>query len=216
MEQEIGDGRSTKNNLGTDSRGEDPLLGSGAFIDSSVSENGAREEIQAKNEEEGEGDSEKGKIAIDARPISSYPPQKTPTTKKKSLEEMAKRPSWLPEDWTMDLKIRNSGASKGHIDRYYAEPTGQRRFRSKTEVLHFLESGGQRKRKPTSEANDTTVRFQYHEIVRFEVYPAPRIRVITIRSNAVSPESKSRKKTESQSRKSSGSSVSDGKAASKK
>ncbi|KAG6415189.1 hypothetical protein SASPL_122594 [Salvia splendens] len=127
-------------------------------------------------------------VVIAAEPISMYvpdpeeaaPEQPAPrTARRRDPEEMAKRPSWLPEDWKIELKKRVSGASAGLYDpvgyllntspslimpvghrphvsviaRYYCEPTGQHRFRSKVEVLHFLETGSKpTKRKATSES----------------------------------------------------------------
>ncbi|KAI3461267.1 hypothetical protein Pfo_017930 [Paulownia fortunei] len=75
------------------------------------------------------------------------------SVRRRNPEEMAKRPSWLPEDWKIDLRVRSSGATAGLIDRYYVEPSGQRKFRSKIEVLHFLETGNKPKRKSTSETD---------------------------------------------------------------
>ncbi|XP_041992220.1 methyl-CpG-binding domain-containing protein 5-like [Salvia splendens] len=101
-------------------------------------------------------------VVIAAEPISMYvpdpeeaaPEQPAPrTARRRDPEEMAKRPSWLPEDWKIELKKRVSGASAGLYDPYYCEPTGQHRFRSKVEVLHFLETGSKpTKRKATSES----------------------------------------------------------------
>ncbi|XP_075500626.1 uncharacterized protein LOC142539221 isoform X2 [Primulina tabacum] len=60
---------------------------------------------------------------IDAVPISMVAPEDVlpePTpkvAKRRSMEEMAKRPEWLPEDWRIDLRVRTSGASTGLIDR---------------------------------------------------------------------------------------------------
>ncbi|XP_073040488.1 uncharacterized protein [Primulina eburnea] len=60
---------------------------------------------------------------IDAVPISMVAPddvlpEPTPkVAKRRSMEEMAKRPEWLPEDWRIDLRVRTSGASTGLIDR---------------------------------------------------------------------------------------------------
>ncbi|XP_073142330.1 methyl-CpG-binding domain-containing protein 6-like [Henckelia pumila] len=88
---------------------------------------------------------------IDAVPISMVAPDDDlaePTTKvvkRRSMEEMAKKPEWLPEDWKIDLRVRTSGASTGLIDRYFFDPSG-RKFRSKHEVLHFLGTGKKLKR----------------------------------------------------------------------
>ncbi|KAG9153569.1 hypothetical protein Leryth_008508 [Lithospermum erythrorhizon] len=65
---------------------------------------------------------------------------------KRQPEEMAERPEWLPLDWRIEVRMRTSGATAGSYDRYYISPSG-RKFRSKTEVLHFLETGSTKKRK---------------------------------------------------------------------
>lgn len=58
----------------------------------------------------------------------------------------AGRPEWLPEDWDIDYRVRNSGATAGTVDKYYKAPVSGKRFRSKTEVLHFLETGSKMKK----------------------------------------------------------------------
>ncbi|KAK4441312.1 Methyl-CpG-binding domain-containing protein 6 [Sesamum alatum] len=136
----------------------DPLLESGSFIDPDRNDTGAESPQhqqceQAPNVEFGPG------VVIAAEPISMLAPaEDSPetaprSTRRRNPEEMSKRPSWLPEDWKIDLRVRSSGATAGLIDRYYVEPSGQRKFRSKNEVLHYLETGDKRKRKPTSEAD---------------------------------------------------------------
>ncbi|XP_051120262.1 methyl-CpG-binding domain-containing protein 6-like [Andrographis paniculata] len=126
----------------------DPLLGSGSFI------NPERADIG--------GGSEGGQrvvfprgVAIAAQPITMFipsddsmgEPSAPRSARRRNPEEMAKRPDWLPDGWRIDLKVRSSGASAGLIDRYYVEPSEQRKFRSKNEVLYFLETGDKLKRK---------------------------------------------------------------------
>ncbi|XP_031099335.1 methyl-CpG-binding domain-containing protein 5-like [Ipomoea triloba] len=60
-------------------------------------------------------------------------------------EDAAERPAWLPENWKMELRVRNSGATAGSIDRYYIDPVSGKKFRSSKEVLHYLETGTKRK-----------------------------------------------------------------------
>ncbi|KAL3828596.1 hypothetical protein ACJIZ3_017398 [Penstemon smallii] len=117
----------------------DPLLQSGSFIDPD------------------QPAFEPGTV-IAAQPISMVAPDGTDATPRapvmrRSLEEMAKRPNWLPEDWKIDLKVRTSGASAGLIDRYYYPPSGQRKFRSKTEVLRYLDTESNPKQKLDTEAD---------------------------------------------------------------
>ncbi|GER33211.1 methyl-CpG-binding domain-containing family protein [Striga asiatica] len=147
----------------------DPLLGSDSFIDPDRVE---PEEAFPEQEQVGLDPA----TAIAAQPISMLRPGEEPVTvektpRRKNMDEMSVRPSWLPEGWDMSLRVRASGNSAGFIDRspdvllvrgvslkwvlcmfvsYYIEPTGQRKFRSKNEVLHFLETGSKKKKRSTS------------------------------------------------------------------
>ncbi|KFK27467.1 hypothetical protein AALP_AA8G387100 [Arabis alpina] len=57
-----------------------------------------------------------------------------------SRKRAAPGDSWLPPGWRIEDKVRTSGATAGIRDRYYYSPGGHK-FRSKTEVLHYLEHG---------------------------------------------------------------------------
>ncbi|XP_073271130.1 methyl-CpG-binding domain-containing protein 6-like isoform X2 [Primulina huaijiensis] len=137
---------------------DDPLLGSGSFIDpdrnDSTVESPAPERIESNGDPEFASDS-----VIDAKPISMLGPgenwsEAVPKAPKvRDPEEMAKRPSWLPDDWNIELRVRSSGATAGTIDRYYVAPSGKRKLRSKNEVLRFLASGGEPKRKSNSDTD---------------------------------------------------------------
>ncbi|KAG6383292.1 hypothetical protein SASPL_156964 [Salvia splendens] len=135
----------------------DPLLDTDAYIDDPCRNSTDAAEAELPKPEFAPG------VVIAAEPISMYvpeeaaPEQPTPrTARRRDPEEMAKRPSWLPEDWKIELKQRVSGATAGLYDPYYCEPTGQHRFRSKVEVLHFLETGSKpTKRKAASESEST-------------------------------------------------------------
>ncbi|CAA0824317.1 Methyl-CpG-binding domain-containing protein 5 [Striga hermonthica] len=143
----------------------DPLLGSDSVVEpdcvepeTAAPEQKQEEQVPEEEEEEQVPNVEfDPAVAIAAQPISMLRPGEEPvsvekTPRRRSMEEMSVRPSWLPEDWEMSLRVRASGNSAGFIDRYYIEPTGHRKFRSKNEVLHFLETGSKRKRRSTSGA----------------------------------------------------------------
>ncbi|KAL2511041.1 MBD domain-containing protein [Abeliophyllum distichum] len=49
-------------------------------------------------------------ISVAAPADGSAGPTRPPM--KRNLEEMAKRPDWLPENWTIDLRVRSSGATR--------------------------------------------------------------------------------------------------------
>lgn len=86
----------------------DPLLSAGSFIDP----NGPDPAEPSPEFPPG--------MVIAAQPISIVAPDGTPAkpaTARRNPEEMSKRPSWLPDDWKIDLRVRSSGATAGMIDR---------------------------------------------------------------------------------------------------
>ncbi|KNA05589.1 hypothetical protein SOVF_188950 [Spinacia oleracea] len=66
-------------------------------------------------------------------------------------------PDWMPPGWTMEHRVRASGASAGSRDKYYREPGTSRKFRSKKEVMHYLETGTLLKRKNIDDAGGSPV-----------------------------------------------------------
>ncbi|KAF3620226.1 putative NAC domain-containing protein 89-like [Capsicum annuum] len=147
----------------------DPLLQSGTYIDA---EENSRVETNTPNKGTGGDVPDEGKEAdltnpapaeaetaeaetaeegskMAAQPNESAAETVTPVRKPgRSVEVNVERPSWLPDDWRFETKVRTNGATAGTVDRYYYEPVSGTKFRSKTEVLYFLETGGKRK-KPT-------------------------------------------------------------------
>ncbi|MCO5582454.1 hypothetical protein L7F22_036350 [Adiantum nelumboides] len=55
--------------------------------------------------------------------------------------EVITSPDWLPEGWVTELKTRGSGNSAGSKDKYYVDPVSHRRFRSRKEVIAYLDRG---------------------------------------------------------------------------
>ncbi|KAL7127086.1 hypothetical protein ABFS83_14G231000 [Erythranthe nasuta] len=137
----------------------DPLLDSGAFIDPDRNNSGAESPENQQDEDNAENVNFEPGVVIAAEPISMLRPGESSVettaraVRRRDPDEMLKRPSWLPEDWKIDLRVRSSGATAGLIDRYYVEPTGNRKFRSKNEVVHYLETGSKLKRKSTPETD---------------------------------------------------------------
>ncbi|KAI5059107.1 hypothetical protein GOP47_0025426 [Adiantum capillus-veneris] len=80
-------------------------------------------------------------------PITKWtPPANAAKTANKSLSfpravEVITSPDWLPEGWVTELKTRGSGNSAGSKDKYYVDPISHRRFRSRKEVIAYLERG---------------------------------------------------------------------------
>lgn len=97
----------------------DPLLDSGSYIDPGRNNSAAGAELpQHPPPEFAPG------VVIAAEPISMYVPgedseEATPTrgVRRRDPDEMSKRPTWLPENWKIDLRVRSSGATAGLIDR---------------------------------------------------------------------------------------------------
>ncbi|KAJ4827366.1 hypothetical protein Tsubulata_014958 [Turnera subulata] len=72
------------------------------------------------------------------------------TRPRRSVLPNAESLTWLPSGWEVEDRVRSSGATAGSVDRYYFEPSTGRKFRSKKEVLHYLETGSLKKRKKDS------------------------------------------------------------------
>ncbi|KAA8544301.1 hypothetical protein F0562_022313 [Nyssa sinensis] len=148
----------------------DPLLKSGSLIDVNrekeqtlnEAQNGYVEHREANRAEPRQSDDDGP--ALRTRPVSDisgfaettteHQPSRSPNSVPEAPAAVfPERPNWLPEGWRMDCRVRTSGASAGAIDRYYVEPVKGHRFRSKKEVLHFLETGSTRKRKQNPDAD---------------------------------------------------------------
>ncbi|RZC78763.1 hypothetical protein C5167_002960 [Papaver somniferum] len=85
-----------------------------------------------------------------AKSKSSKKPRKRGTKESKvkiGLIEGPDLPDWLPEGWQLERKKRENGVNTGMVETFYYDPEKGRQFRSKSEVLLFLESGTRRKRK---------------------------------------------------------------------
>ncbi|VVA94761.1 unnamed protein product [Arabis nemorensis] len=61
--------------------------------------------------------------------------------------------NWLPPGWRTEAKTRTSGTKAGVVDKFYFEPSG-RKFRSKNEVLYYLEHGTPKKPGKKAENSD--------------------------------------------------------------
>ncbi|XP_031254175.1 methyl-CpG-binding domain-containing protein 5-like isoform X1 [Pistacia vera] len=83
--------------------------------------------------------------------------QSTPSKRRPPTAPPPETPEWLPPGWLVEDRVRSSGATAGLIDRYYFDPSSARRFRSKKEVLYFLETGTPRKRKKGAENSNADV-----------------------------------------------------------
>ncbi|CAN4120188.1 unnamed protein product [Withania somnifera] len=132
----------------------DPLLQSGTYIDvetatpnKDVADEGKVSDLATAPEE--------SKIEMQ-KAVQETENVKTARRASRSTEGNVERPSWLPDDWGFDTKVRTNGATAGLVDRYYYEPVSGAKFRSKAEVLYFLETGGKRKKANTGTGSDAT------------------------------------------------------------
>ncbi|KAH7316183.1 hypothetical protein KP509_21G081800 [Ceratopteris richardii] len=64
-------------------------------------------------------------------------------------------PDWLPTGWTTELKTRMAGSTAGTTDKYYRDPSTGRRFRSKVEVMNFLQTGRRKPKHPVTPLEGT-------------------------------------------------------------
>ncbi|KAM7256046.1 hypothetical protein ACFE04_011787 [Oxalis oulophora] len=133
---------STSTNSGGSPTQPDPLLDSGSFIidPNNISINNP----PIKNIEPMSHNSSNGDVA---------PPESV--TPAKRAAPVTGDMSWLPAGWLIEERVRSSGATAGTVDRYYFDPASKRRFRSKKEVMYFLENGTLRKKKKEPESSDT-------------------------------------------------------------
>ncbi|KAG2310949.1 hypothetical protein Bca52824_022506 [Brassica carinata] len=111
----------------------DPLLSTGSFIssptalgDGTLGSSATQPPIQGGSEAIGRSDQ------VNPSPDNS---------ESKSRKRSAPLDNWLPRGWRVEDKVRASGARAGIVDKYYLEPITGRRFRSRTEVLYYLEHG---------------------------------------------------------------------------
>ncbi|KAG6583427.1 Methyl-CpG-binding domain-containing protein 6, partial [Cucurbita argyrosperma subsp. sororia] len=148
----------------------DPLLDAGSFIDSSAARCGTLPSSPNHSRDLDLNHRKKAETSSTLRsPFRADPLNAgngdSPATKKLSgsrgtdaspKSASSEKPNWLPPGWIMEDRVRTSGATAGTVDKYYFDPVSGRRFRSKIEVLYFLETGTLRKRKKSLDGNGTS------------------------------------------------------------
>lgn len=72
-------------------------------------------------------------------------PNTPPSNKPRKPVKFVESPDWLPKGWLTEVRIRETG----HKDKYYNDPVTLRHFRSRKEVLNFLEKSKVDRHKPT-------------------------------------------------------------------
>lgn len=89
----------------------------------------------------------------------AQPPPENPATPVDSKSRKRATPgddNWLPPDWRTEIRVRTSGTKAGTVDKFYYEPITGRKFRSKNEVLYYLEHGTPKKKSvKTAENGDS-------------------------------------------------------------
>uniref|UniRef100_A0A1J3K1E9 Methyl-CpG-binding domain-containing protein 5 n=1 Tax=Noccaea caerulescens TaxID=107243 RepID=A0A1J3K1E9_NOCCA len=73
----------------------------------------------------------------------AQPPSENPVHPAESRPRKRASPGedWLPAGWTTEVRVRTSGTKAGVVDKFYYEPVTGRKFRSRNEVLYYLEHG---------------------------------------------------------------------------
>lgn len=129
----------------------DPLLNAGAFIDPTPTSNGTStpEPVSDPPEPACQENSPETPQPSDRQTVAG------PLSDDAALTI---KPDWLPPGWKFIERVRSSGASAGTRDKYYLDPVTNRHFRSKKEVLYYLETGSVKKKKKnsSSDAENTT------------------------------------------------------------
>ncbi|KAE8656812.1 Detected protein of confused Function [Hibiscus syriacus] len=111
----------------------DPLLRPGAFIDANAQNQSAESSETPPNGSTPNGaQSETPVQGLDISPSSA---------ESKGKRRLVPTETWLPTGWLIEDRVRSSGATAGLVDKYYVDPFSGRKFRSKKEVLYYLETG---------------------------------------------------------------------------
>ncbi|KAL5710821.1 Methyl-CpG-binding domain protein 5 [Ranunculus cassubicifolius] len=103
--------------------------------------------------------------------------------------EPENNPDWLPAGWTVVKRTRPGGKSAGSKDTYYLEPITNLQFRSKREVLEYIETGIRRSHKKLKN-NENNVRTTPLKIPQpnFDVESCPEtIKWFGVTSNSWNP-----------------------------
>ncbi|KAI4385997.1 hypothetical protein MLD38_003973 [Melastoma candidum] len=143
----------------------DPLLKSGRFLDSAES---CDPETPAPGTPKHRGDSSSNGAGVAADPVSGKAIDSSGTEVaeaagsatledskgRRRIRSPADAPDWLPKGWIVEDRVRTSGATAGSIDKYYTDPVTRQVFRSKNEVLHYVETGTRLKRKKNVDGPD--------------------------------------------------------------
>ncbi|XP_010454932.1 PREDICTED: methyl-CpG-binding domain-containing protein 6 [Camelina sativa] len=139
----------------------DPLLASGAFISSSagdetLSSSAKRRPIQGGIGVSGSGESVRiGMANGTTDQVNPSLDSSGQQAESKSRKRAAPGDNyWLPSGWRVEDKVRTSGATAGSVDKYYYEPNTGRKFRSRNEVLYYLEHGTSKKGAKKAENTD--------------------------------------------------------------
>ncbi|ESQ42420.1 hypothetical protein EUTSA_v10014530mg [Eutrema salsugineum] len=138
----------------------DPLLASGSFLSSTTTagdvtldSSAKRRAVQGGIGATGSGESVRIGMSNGTNPS---PDRSAHQAESKSRKRAAPGDSnWLPPGWRVEDKVRTSGATAGSVDKYYYEPITGRKFRSRTEVLYYLEHGTSKRGGSSKKAENT-------------------------------------------------------------
>ncbi|KAI5321990.1 PREDICTED: methyl-CpG-binding domain-containing [Prunus dulcis] len=128
----------------------DPLLRQGSFIDATTRTSNGQNVKEAQKPRRAPEQSKCAEPATSGSGMEN-PDGGAGRVKRKGFVEPLE--NWLPQGWSVEERVRASGATAGSTDRYYVDPVSGRRFRSKVEVLYFLETGTIKRKKTTENAS---------------------------------------------------------------
>ncbi|XP_050233545.1 flocculation protein FLO11-like [Mercurialis annua] len=114
----------------------DPLLQNGSFIDATPVKP-STDNDNSHQQEAANGGSVEPPPPTAATPLRSR--RKVPVYMAVALSSDSA--NWLSPGWVVEDRVRTAGATAGTVDKYYADPVSNRRFRSKKEVQYYLETG---------------------------------------------------------------------------
>ncbi|KAG0601215.1 hypothetical protein M758_11G093400 [Ceratodon purpureus] len=86
------------------------------------------------------------------------------------------QPRWLPEGWTLEIRTREGKKTPARIrDKYYHDQKSGHRFRSRNEVLQFLDSERLARDRMAPDGMDTRVQLQDEKNLPLPISPAEHI-----------------------------------------
>ncbi|KAJ9172343.1 hypothetical protein P3X46_015591 [Hevea brasiliensis] len=137
----------------------DPLLPNGSFINAknNFSTSGHTTNKPNRDSHQAAPQSSGSANPVETETQTPTPTPTLPKSRRKAPVLSSESAIGLPPGWLVEDRVRTSGATAGMVDKYYIEPVSGRRFRSKKEVQHYLETGTLKKNKRVTENSEDDV-----------------------------------------------------------